>query len=167
VKYLVVYFSLTGNSRKVADAVFQALPGDKTIQPLDETVNLDGIDLTFICFPVMQFGPPAIVRKFMAEQAAGKRVALFITHAMFSESFDLQHNAMLKKELEKCRSACSHSQLAGLFHCQGELSEKVARELMATKIPMLMDFAGMRPLTLGHPDLADLEKAKTFAISLI
>ena len=55
----------------------------------------------------------------------------------------------------------------GLFHCQGELAEKTADELMATNIPMLMDFAGMRSLTIGHPDPEELEQAQSFARSFL
>jgi flavodoxin len=163
VNYLVTYFSKTGNTRKVAEAIFDVLAGEKTIKPLDQTESLDGIDLAFIGFPVMQFRVPGAVRKFITEHASGKKIALFVTHAMLSDSNDPWQKAMLENELEKCRSVCPNSELAGFFHCQGELAQITADELLATNILMLMEFAAMRPLTAGHPDQNELEQAKDFA----
>jgi flavodoxin len=167
VKYLVTYWTQTGNTKKVAEAIFDVVPGEKIMKPIDEVETLDGFDLAFIGFPVIQFGPPAAVKKFIGEHAAGKKIALFITHAMLSESEDPQKKAMLARELDKCRAACSKSELAGLFHCRGELAEKTAGELMATNFPMLMEFAAMRPLTIGHPDPEELEQARNFAAAVI
>jgi flavodoxin len=166
VNYIVTYYSRTGNTKKVAEAIFNVLGEIKEIKPVDQVKSLEGVDLTFIGFPVMQFGVPAEVRKFVAEHASGKKIALFVTHAMPSESDDPVQKAMLEKELQKCRSVCTESELAGLFHCQGELAKVTADELLATNIPMLMEFAAMRPLTIGHPDQAELEQAADFAIAL-
>jgi len=165
-KILVSYWSQTGNTKKVAEAIYDALPGDKTIKPFDEVDSLDGFNLSFIGFPVMQFGPPAPARKFIAAHAPGRKIALFITHAIPSGSHEQQQQAVLEKELEKCKALCLNSELIGLFHCQGELSKQISDELMATGIPMLREFAGMRALTIGHPDEQELEQAKIFALSV-
>lgn len=166
-KYLVTYFSLTGNTKRVAEAIYDALPAEKTIKPFNEVDTLEGVDLAFVGFPVMQFGPPAAARKFLGEHATGRRIALFITHAMLTGSDDPRQQAMLSNELEKCRSACAKSDLAGLFHCQGELSETMADELRESGIPALMAFAGMRPATLGHPFPEEIASAGKFAIEMI
>jgi len=166
-KYLVTFWTQTGKTKKIAEAIFSALPGDKTIKPFDEVDTLEGFDLTFIGFPIMQFGPPLVAKKFLSAHAPDKKIALFVTHAMLNRSEDPQQKAILEKELERCRSACSKSELVDLFHCQGELSEKSADELTATNIPMLMAFAGMRSLTVGHPDIDELEKARIFACNII
>jgi flavodoxin len=162
-KYLVTYFSVSGNTKKVAESIFSAIAGDKTIKSIEEIASLNEFDLVFIGTPVMQFGMPPAVRKFIADHADGKRIALFVTHAMLSTSSDPVQNTMLEKELEKCRSACSKSELIALFHCQGELSEKIAGELAASNIPMLVEFAGMRPATIGHPDDKEIAGAEDFA----
>jgi flavodoxin I len=166
-KYLVTYWSQTGNTKKVAEAIYEALPGEKNLKSYDAVENLDGFDLTFIGFPIMQFGPPPAAKKFLATQAPGKKIVIFITHATLSDSDDAQQQIMLEKELEKCRSACSGSELLGLYHCQGELSEKMAGQLISSNIPMLMEFAAMRPLTIGHPDKEELAQAQVFARKFI
>jgi flavodoxin len=162
-KYLVTYFSVSGNTKKVAEAIFSALAGDKTIKSIEEIASLKEFDLVFLGTPVMQFGMPPPVRKFIADHADGIRIALFVTHAMLSKSNDPFQKKMLEKELEKCRQACSRSELVGLFHCQGELSEKIAGELAASNIPMLVEFARMRPETLGHPTDKEIAGAEDFA----
>jgi len=162
-RILVTYWSRTGNTKKVAEAIFDALPMEKSIMPIGEITTLEGIGLTFLGFPVMRFGPPPAAIKFLKTHAAGKKIALFVTHAMISDSEEMQHHIVLDNEIEKCRSACSKSELVGLFHCMGELSEKTADELMASNIPMLIEFAMLRPFTIGHPDPDELEQSQAFA----
>jgi flavodoxin len=118
-KYLVTYWSQTGNTKKVAETIFDALTGEKTIKPFDEVENPGGFDLIFVGFPVMQFGPPQAVKRILAPQTAGKRIALFVTHAMLTKSEDPLQQAMLAKEMTRCRDAFSASEIAGVFHCQG------------------------------------------------
>jgi len=160
---LVTYWTQTGNTQKVANSIFASLPGTKVLLPIHEVEDTSGFDLIFIGFPIVRFGPPEIVSEFLSSRAAGKKIALFITHAMPSRSDDPGQISMLRKELEKCREACAGSHLAGMFHCQGELSEKETETLVASKIPMLMAFAAMRPQTIGHPDEAELREAGMFA----
>ncbi len=166
-KILVTWWSSTGNTKKVAEAIFEALPGEKTIKPFAEVESIDSYDLVFVGFPVRQFGVHAGVRKFISTHAAGKKIALFVTHAMLSQGNDPAKQRLLEKELERCRTAFSESELVGFFHCQGELSEPVAAELMQSGIPMLQGFASMQPLTAGHPDQSELEQAKDFTSKVI
>jgi hypothetical protein len=166
-KILVTYWSQTGNTKKVAEAIFGAIPVAKAIQPMDKVDSLEGYDLAFIGFPVMQFGVPAAAKKFIQMHSRGKSIALFVTHAMPSDSQDPQQQSMLLKELDKCVSACFSAAIPRLFHCQGELSEKVSGELMASGIPMLMEFAAMRASTIGHPSAVELESAGVFAANVV
>jgi hypothetical protein len=38
---------------------------------------------------------------------------------------------------------------------------------MSGNIPMFMEFAAMRPNTLGHPNAAELEQARIFALKVV
>jgi hypothetical protein len=162
-RYLVTYYTISGNTRRVAEAIHASLEGDNRLLPMEEVQSLEGFTLVFIGFPVMQFGVPAPVAAFIAQKATGIRIALFVTHAIMTGSQDLVQRTMLEKELAKCRRACSNADLAGLFHCQGELSEKMAADMLATNMPSLAGFARMRGMTLGHPDEAELSAAGAFA----
>ena len=166
-KLLVVYLSFSGSTKRLAEGIFAALPEEKEIQPMSEVSSLEGYDLVFLGFPVMQFGPPAEAVQFISGKAAGKRLALFVTHAVDPASKDPFQQALLAKELAKCRAACKAADLAGFFHCRGELSEKAAEELISSGIPMLAQFASLRPLTLGHPDPHEMDEAAGFARSLV
>ena len=75
-KILIAFFTRTGNTRKVAEAIHAALPGETELAPLESVETLEGYDLVFIGFPVMQFGPPAVVRNFINVKAAGRKIAL-------------------------------------------------------------------------------------------
>lgn len=164
---LVTWWSQTGNTRKIAESIFDTLSCEKELKPFDEVDTLEGFDVAFIGFPIMQFGPHPAAKKFIAAHANGKNIALFVTHAMLSNSDDPKQQLMLKKELDKCTSLCSGANLIGLYHCQGELSEKISDELNASGILMLMEFAGMRPLTAGHPDEEEVRLAGVFAARVL
>jgi len=47
-KVLVAYVSRTGNTKKVAEAIFQGMQEEKEIKELQNVGNLEGYDLTFI-----------------------------------------------------------------------------------------------------------------------
>lgn len=64
-RILVTYFSLTGNTKKVAEAIYKALDGDKKIEPIDKIESLESYDLVFIGFPVMAHSVPLRVGEFL------------------------------------------------------------------------------------------------------
>ena len=164
---LVTYWSQTGNTRKIAQTIFDAINCNKELKTFEDVESLDGFDLAFIGFPIMQFGPAKSAMTFIKSHAEGQNIALFVTHAMPTESKDPRQQTMLENELEKCRQICTHAKLLGMYHCQGELSEPLAHELKDSEIPMLMEFAGMQPSTKGHPSREEVEMAKEFAKEMI
>ena len=62
-----------------------------------------------------------------------------------------------------CGAAAVGGNVVGLFHCRGELSEKVADMIKSSGDPDLVTWAEGRSETLGQPDAARLERARTFA----
>ncbi len=55
-RVLVAYMSKTGNTRKVAEAIYEALDCTKEIMPVDQVVDISGYDLSFLGFPVQKTG---------------------------------------------------------------------------------------------------------------
>jgi flavodoxin len=156
-KTLVAYFSQTGQTKKVADAIFESIEGDKEMKELSEVEGLEGYDLCFIGFPIIAFGPAKDGKEFLEQHAAGRKVALFITHA-----------APVDQEgvgdwLDKCKEATASAELVGFFDCQGELSEAIANALLKSDNPMMKSFGERRPETVGQPDEACLQRARDFA----
>lgn len=80
-RLLVGYMSQTGNTKKVAEAIFDEIQGEKEIKRLKEIKDMEGYDLAFLGFPMRAFGPDKKAKKFLETQCQGKKIALFITHA--------------------------------------------------------------------------------------
>jgi flavodoxin len=156
-KVLVAYFSQTGNTKKVAEAIFGELGEDAEIKALADVENLDDCDFAFIGFPIMGFGPAKQGKSFLEDHAAGKRIALFVTHAAPEDS------EPLREWLARCEEAAADADLAGFFDCQGELAENIAGLLRESDDPELRAFAEARSETIGQPDATRLDKARAFA----
>jgi len=151
---------MTGNTRRVGEAIFSEIQGEKDIKPLEEITGLACYDLIFIGFPVLRFGPPRCIRTFLWKYAKEKNIALFVTHASWY-SPDLTPD--IETWLSKCKAAATGSNLVGFFDCQGELSESSARLFLKSEFPEIRHFGSLRSMTIGHPNAVDLDNARIFA----
>lgn len=156
-KVLVTYQSLTGNTKKVAAAIFEAIEQEKEMKELSQITTLEGYDLVFVGFPIMGFGPSPEVTGFLTNQATGRNVALFITHASPEDSEPLQD------WLKKCKTSAANTDLKGIFNCQGELSEQIADFMLKSGDAAMVEWAKDRPSTIGQPDATRLQRAKDWA----
>ena len=50
-RILVAYMSVTGNTRKVAEAIYDVITEEKEIGELKDLESLEGYDLIFLGFP--------------------------------------------------------------------------------------------------------------------
>jgi flavodoxin len=156
-KVMVGYMSQTGNTKKVAQAIYESIPGEKTIANINQIENLEDYDVAFIGYPIVKEGPPAAAVSFLAENGQGKKIALFITHGAGMSLPPLQG------WLQKCKDAAEDTELLGVFNCQGEVSQKVRDLMTASGNPQLQMFARMAVLADGQPDEENLERARAFA----
>ena len=156
-KVLGTYMSQTGNTKKVAEAIFQEVKGKKEIKPMSEVNSLDGYDLAFVGFPMQGYGTAGDAKSFLEQHAKGKNVAMFITHA------SPEDHPELKEWLGNCKAAAAGANLLGVFDCQGEMSQALADIMLSSGDPTLAEWAKNRPLTIGQPDATRLKKARTFA----
>jgi len=156
-KVLVAYVSRTGNTKKVAQAIFEEIQATKEIKELSQIHGLEGYDLAFIGFPIEGYGPAKEAAVFLEKHATGKNVALFITHAASEDSKNLP------EWLANCKASTTNANLKGMFNCQGELAEKIADYMLKSKDDKLIAWAKMRPSTMGQPDSARLQRARVWA----
>jgi flavodoxin len=156
-KVLVTYVSRSGNTKKVAQAIFDQIEGAKEIKELAQVDKLDGYDLVFVGFPIEIYGPAKPAADFLEKHATGRNIALFITHAAPQDSPDLPGY------MNTCKAAAAQSNLVSMFDCQGELSEQIADFMTKSKDEKLIAWAKQRPSTIGHPDAASLERARRWA----
>ena len=156
-KVLVAYMSKTGNTKKIAEAIYGALDCEKEIVPIDRVDDISGYDLCFLGFPMHQFGPDAkTVKLLQAHCRPDRDVALFVTHAAPEDAPELQD------WMQGFRDAAAGANLVGVFDCQGQLSRGMKR-LMS-----LMPMRGLRAMakrddSQGQPDAARLDRARVFA----
>ena len=161
-KTLVTYVSNTGNTKKVADAIFEELPGEKEIKEVSEvTAGLEGYDLTFVGFPINAFGPNPKARDFLEKQTAGHRIAIFMTHGAPDDHEDVQ------EWMEKAKHDAAGAEVVGIFNCQGEVDPAVVDFLLKSDDPKLREFGEAAPLTKGQPDESRLQKARSFARKVV
>ncbi|MDI3485333.1 MAG: hypothetical protein PWQ50_553 [Methanolobus sp.] len=148
-KTLVTYLTQTGNTQKIAEAIYGELEGEKDIKPINDVTDLEGYDLAFI-------GPPK-VKSFISEKTAGKNIAIFMTHAV-PEGFEAIHSWT-----GSCKEAAAGANVLGSFDCQGELAQPVIDMLLQADDPQMKAFGEMGPSTKGQPDESRIQKAKEFA----
>jgi flavodoxin len=153
----VVYFSVSGNTEKVAHAIAQALPGEVDLAELAGAPSLEGYDVVFVGMPIHQFGPPERVRDYLQTACRGRRVALFVTHAAGEGMPELE------PWLAACRESASDSEIIGTFNCQGEVPMSTRQQWIDSGVPLLVQFGHMADIADGQPDEAALERAKAFA----
>ncbi len=154
-KILVAYFSLTGNTKKVAQAIYETLRGDKTIKPTDEVEELRDYSLIFIGFPVHSHGVPPKVESFLKKIPERKKIALFSTHGAIAGS------RLSREALEHAAVAASKAKILGIFSCRGKVSMQ-AKEIFS-KSPEHRLWSEMAASAQTHPNEGDLEEAKSFA----
>lgn len=160
-KALVVYHSLTGNTKKVAEAIFEALTVEKAIKPLKEAAadELDEFTLLFIGFPVHSHSLPYAVEKFIKQIPRGKKAAFFSTHGSLSGS------RLSRQALEHASVVSAEIKVLGTFSCRGSVSPSTLEILM--KSPEHQLWTEMAASARTHPDESDLEDARTFARQIL
>ncbi|TGC08521.1 flavodoxin family protein [Methanolobus halotolerans] len=154
---LVTYMTQTGNTKRIAEAIYGELEGEKEIKPIADVSDLEGYDLAFIGFPVMQFDVPPNVKQLLSEETAGKNIAIFMTHAV-PEGFEAIHSWT-----GSASQAAASANILGTFDCQGELAQPVIDMLLKADDPQMKAFGEMGPATKGQPDESRVQKAKEFA----
>jgi flavodoxin len=154
-KVLVGYMSSSGNTKKVAEAIYSELECEKEIKDLRREPNIEGYDLAFLGFPVHGYGPDKRARTFLENNTKGKNIALFMTHAS-PEDWD-----ELPEWLDKFNAAASEANIVGRFDCQGQLQKGV--KFIMSIIPGKPRAQAKIDNSQGQPDASRLQRAGVFA----
>ena len=156
-KVLVTYLTRTGNTKKIAEAIYGEITEGKDLKPWDECTTFEGYDFAFVGFPIMKMGPTPDVEEFLQEHTPGRDIALFCTHAAPEGAPPLQD------WLAKCRAPAAEANIVGMFDCQGEMSQAVADSLIKSGVPQLVAWGKGRDETVGQPDEGRVQRARAFA----
>jgi flavodoxin len=156
-KILVAYMTKTGNTKKIAEAIFQEIKDEKEIKNIDEVESLEGYDVAFLGFPIHQMGPDKKTAKLLAKHCVnGRKVVLFITHA------GPEGAPVLQPMLEKFRQAARGAELIDMFDCQGELAKGIKRIMSILPNAQFRMWAKMDN-SQGQPDQTRIDKARAFS----
>jgi flavodoxin len=161
-KVLFTYRTLTGNTKKVIDAMYDEVQVKKELKSWEEVQSLEGYDLTFVGFPIEAMGPGSAATEWLATHVDGKRIALVITHGSPEDGPPLQG------WLQKCRDAAVGAQIVGLFHCRGDMSEALIEGMIKSDNPQFAEWGKRAKETpRGFPDASALKRARKFAQELV
>ena len=156
-KVLVAYMSKTGNTRKVAEAIYDEIAQEKELKRIEEVDDIGAYDFAFLGFPMRVYGPDKKIKELLQRHCSnGRKVALFVTHAC-PEDF-----AELPQWLEGFRQAASGAELVGMFDCQGQLAASAKFVMKISPAKKLRMWAKLDD-SKGQPDATRIEKARAFA----
>lgn len=162
-KTLIVYSSLTGNTRRIAEAIAAALP-DVSICTVEEAPAAEDYDFVALGYWVDKGLPDSKSQKYM-ERIQNRVVALFGTlgawpHSEHAEQCRLQAESMMRQPQRG-------NTVLGTFLCQGRVDPKVVAMMqkMADSVHPMTEERRLRlEEAAKHPDEQDCRNAvKTFA----
>ncbi|WP_296974864.1 flavodoxin family protein [uncultured Dialister sp.] len=163
-KSLVLWSSRTGNTKAVAHAIYEALPGEKEIGEEGRISDFSGYDIIFVGFWAFRRGADMVARRTLSSIHGGK-VAVFGTAGTYPDSpaaHDYLENAAA---LLPDDSIC-----VGTFICQGRVhSFHVGkRSEHAQKVhPMTPERLGRLQEAEKHPNEEDFRKAGAWALGMV
>ncbi len=155
-KVLVAYQSQTGNTKKVAEAIYDAITQPKEIKPIKDVTSLEGYDLAFLGFPINGSGPNKEAKTFLETRVKDRKIALFITHMAPEEAPELP------EWIQKFRDAAIGGNCVGVFDCQGQISPMVKTIMRLAPNKQAREWAKLDN-SKGQPDATRLERARVFA----
>ncbi len=158
-KALVAFYSESGNTEKLAKAIYDGInvPG-KEIMPISEA-NAKDYDVIFVGFPVQASSVPAKVEEFIKSVPEGKKVAYFVTHG------SLRGGQLAISALYYAFSLALKVTVLGTFGCRGQVKPSLIDALL--KNLEHKAWAMEARSAAGHPDTADMEDGKEFANLMI
>ncbi len=145
-KTLISFSTKTGNTRRLAQEIFNSIRGEKVLNEIEDIQEFNGFDLIYIGFPIHNFEPSKDAKDFIGKLEENQKVVLFATHAMQTDS------PMNNKQIENCKKIAGHLNFLGIYTCRGELSESAAGKMIKSDNPQMQFFGKMRKQTIGHPN---------------
>jgi len=163
-KIAVIFSSITGNTKKVAEAIYSILPEEKFIFQNPNIECLEKFDVILIGYWCYRcFMDPLSLA--LLKKITGKKVGAFGTAGVYPNS-----QAGIKCS-ERVKEAISSKNIfIGEFLCQGKIpEERTKKRMMLPKDnPHYLDVEGLKRHieSRNHPNEVDLENAKKFFLEV-
>ncbi len=147
---LVVYSSKTGNTRKLAEAIYEYLPAEKEIYPINEAPDPEDYTFVAVGFRIENGKPDKATQEYLKKFIDEKELFIFATHASKPES------EMVKTAMNKAKELAKRARIVGVFDCQGEVPEEVLEE--ARKQQPVPEWVKDAEKAKGHPNKQDKDR---------
>ena len=157
-RHLLVYSSVTGNTRAVAEAIHRIMPPGTGIYPVRQAPEPDAYDFLALGFWTHRAGPDPLMSRYM-EKVRGKSVGIFGTLAAYPDSEHAGH------VIDAARAQRAGNRIVGAFLCQGRLAPKRFERRMQgdgnAKHPMTPERRARLLEAAKHPDAEDFARAQS------
>ncbi len=158
-KILVTYFSKTGNTEKLANAIYEGIDEpEKEIKPVHEAGDLSLFNLIFCGFPVQASSVPRQAADLLKKIPASCKTAIFATHG------SLKGGRLAVTAFDYAASLVK-GKVIGTFGCRGKVEDAILEHL--ARSPEHKAWVEEAQGAIGHPDAADLEDGRDFARMMV
>lgn len=157
-RYAVIYQSKSGNTRMLAEEIYEALDTeDKEMVDLDVRAEIPMADVYFVGFGIHnQFCSMNILDAF--EQITDGKIALFATCGYLPTE---QYQAKLENVFDPWIP--DEAEYRGMLLCQGKVAQEQKNEMIGNMPNREKELNKMFKLGSDRPDREDLEAAAAFA----
>lgn len=165
-KTLLIYSSLTGNTKKVADAVREVLPENTDFYKIDDSYNVNDYDFITVGFWIDKGNADKKTLEVL-KTIKNKKVAYFFTLGAYPNS---EHAQKCTETINSILISGGNT-LLGHFLCQGKIDSRMTE--MFKKFPeghphaMTEERKKRHAEAAKHPDESDLNNAKIFFAEIV
>ena len=156
-KILLTYSSLTGNTKKVAEAIYSILPQGTDLYPVEIAPKPEQYDLIIIGFWTDRASADKMAQKYM-EKVKKQKVAIFGTLGASPQS---DH---AKETIENVKKLLMDNEVIVSYLCRGKIDPKLTERMkqLASDHPHSMSPERIRTHVEAskHPTEEDLIEAK-------
>ena len=178
-KILVAYYSETGNTQQVAEAIHvqASVNHDATLKKIQD-VSSDELKDYALLFLGSTCHDADLARPFKRflntlPQRPRFKLAGFFTHATFTPDHTARRKELFAQWAGKCgptfKQLCQEKEIKflGYFHCMGAPSKPIAAFIHQEIIVSDEEWKEYLPEVKAHPDSQDLKDAQRFALEVI
>lgn len=159
-KVLIAYHSQTGNTKKIAQAIYEAAENEtRVLAQVNDVDNLDEYDMIFVGFPILHHSVPGEAARLLQRIPEGKSVALFATHG------GLRGGKLAVEGFYHAVSLASNLRILGTFGAQGQVNHHNMDKL--NRRPEYRGWLEEAVSAVNHPDKGDLEDAMEFTAAML
>ena len=178
-KILITFFSQTGNTEKIAEAIHEVTSKnhDSSLRKVKKVKidDLTDFDLIFIGSACHDSDLAKPVLKFLKKIPKSPKYAIagFYTHSTFLPEGDDRIKELSKRWSGKCSATFENFKeeknitFKGYFRCQGIPSPPIEQFIHKTIIKDDDEWAGFIEEVKKHPDENDIENARKFAQDIL